>query len=149
MGNLFYCEIEALETKENAPSWKVAGREVLDGDEAYVVESEGNSGVALAQERMTKALAKGAAGQSAKLPTVKVIAYSAKHWIRISDYRHLQAVQTYKIEVSPAISAEPRPLMEQSVTTVSKYNYDEVKIDIPEEAQKIFSNGELSPSAAD
>jgi hypothetical protein len=148
MGNLFYCEIEAPETKENAPTWKVAGTEVLDGAETYVVESEGNSAVALAQERMTKGLAKGAVGLSAKLPTVKVLAYSAKHWIRKSDYRHLQAMQTCKLEVSPETSGEPRPLIEQSRTTISKYNYDELKIDIPDEAQRILSDANSSGETA-
>jgi hypothetical protein len=88
MGNLFVCEIETPETNETAVTWKLAGTEVIDGNEAFVVESEGNTAVAIAQERMAKGIAKAYSGNHGQPPTVKVLEYSSKHWISKSDYRH-------------------------------------------------------------
>lgn len=66
MGNLFYCEIAVPETKENAPTWKVVGKELLDGEEAFVVENEPGTGLQLADERMAKGFAKVLAGNPAE-----------------------------------------------------------------------------------
>jgi hypothetical protein len=49
MGNLFVCEIETPETEENAPVWELVGTELLDGQEAFVIETEGNTAVPIAQ----------------------------------------------------------------------------------------------------
>jgi hypothetical protein len=140
MGNLGVCEIAAPETKENAPSWKVVGTELLDGDEAFVIESEGNTLVPLAQERMAQGLAKGFSGDPAERPSVKVLEYSAKHWISTSDYRHLQAVQISKVEASLAPTGGVQRLIEQSTKATSRYRYDKVTIEIPDAAQKILSD---------
>ena len=66
LGSLFYCEIVAPETKENAPTWKVVGTELLDGEEAFVIENEPNTGLLLAQERMAKVFAKELPGNPAE-----------------------------------------------------------------------------------
>ena len=134
MGNLGVCEIEVPETKENAPTWKVAGKELLDGDEAFIIESEGNTLVPLVQERMAKVFAKALPGDPAEQPSVKVLEYSAKHWISTSDYRHLQAVQISKVEVSVALPGGKQQLIEQSSKATSRYRYDKVTIEIPEAA---------------
>jgi hypothetical protein len=139
MGNLFVCEIETPETKEDAPNWRVVGTDVLDGDDAYVIETEGNTAVPLAQARMAKALAKAFAGDSANGPSVKVLEYSAKHWIRKSDYRHLQAVQSSKVELLIATPFGAQQVIEHSNTT-SKYSYEQIAIDIPADALKLLSD---------
>jgi hypothetical protein len=139
MGNLGVCEIEVLETKQNAPSWKVVGTELLDGDEAFIVEGEGNTLVPLAQERMTKGLVKGFSGDPADRPSVKVLEYFAKHWISTSDFRHLQAVQISKVEASLAPIGGIQRLVEQSTKATSRYRYDKVTIEIPEDARKILT----------
>ena len=140
MGNLGVCEIEAPETKENAPNWKVVGTELLDGDDAFVIEGEGNTLAPLAQERMTKGLAKALPDDLAERPSIKVLEYFAKHWIRKSDYRHLQTVQISKAELTLAPFNGVQRLTEQSRKTTSRYSYDKVEVEIPEDAQKILSD---------
>ena len=114
MGNLFVCEIEAPETKGNAPNWKLTGTELLDRHEAFVIETEGNTGVPLAQERMAKGIAKVFSGNPAQRPTVKVLEYSSKHWISKSDYRRLQAVQISKVQMTIALPDGKQQLIESS-----------------------------------
>lgn len=139
MGKLFVCEIETPETKANAPAWKVAGTEFLGGQEALLIESEGNTAVPIARARMAKAMAKAFAGDPAQRPSVKVLEYSARHWISKTDYRHLQAVQVSKVEMSISLPEGRQQLMEQSSKTTSKYCYDDVRIEIPEEARRILT----------
>ena len=139
MGNLFVCEIETPETKKNAPTWKLAGTEMLCGIEAFVIETEGNTAVPLAQERVMKGMAKGYAGNPGQRPTVKVLEYSARHWINKSDYRPLQAVQVSKVEVTMVLPDGNRQLIESSSKVTSRYSYDKVIIEVPEDARKVLS----------
>jgi len=143
MGNLFQCEIETPETKENAPAWKLVGTELLDGHEALVIETEGNTAVALAQARMTKGIAKVFPGDPAQRPTVKVLEYSSKHWISKSDYRYLQTVQTSKVVMTLALPDGKQQLIESSTRGTSRYSYEKVTIEIPEGAQKVLASGNL------
>jgi hypothetical protein len=145
MGNLFVCEIETPESEKNAPNWKLTGTELLGGHEAFVIETEGNTAVPLAQERMAKGIAKVFSGNPAQRPTVKVLEYSSKHWISKSDYRHLQAVQISKVQLTIDLPDGKQQLIEQSTKATSKYSYDKVMIEIPEDAQKILSSKDLPP----
>ena len=139
MGNLFVCEIEVPETNGTAVTWKLAGTEVFDGNEAFVIESEGNTAAAIAQERMARGIAKAFSGRPGQAPTVKVLEYSSKHWIGKSDYRHLQAVQTSKYQVTFVLPDGNSQLMETSSKATSKYSYEKFNIEIPEDARKILS----------
>jgi len=143
MGNLFVCEIETPETKENAPVWKLVGTELLDGHEAFVIETEGNTAVAIAQARMTKGIAKHFSGNPAQRPIVKVLEYSSKHWISKSDYRYLQTVQTSKVVMTLALPDGKQQLIESSTRGTSRYSYEKVTIEIPEGAQKVLASGNL------
>ena len=142
MGNLFVCEIETPESKENAPKWKLTGMELLGGHEAFVIETEGNTAVALAQERMAKGIAKVFSDNPAQRPTVKVLEYSSKHWISKSDYRRLQAVQISKVQMTIGLPEGKQQLIESFSKATSKYSYDKVTIEIPEDARKFLSPGE-------
>ena len=73
MGNLFVCERETPESEKNAPAWKVAGTEPCGGEEAFVIETEGDTAVPLAQERMANGLARSFPGDPALRPKVKVL----------------------------------------------------------------------------
>jgi hypothetical protein len=139
MGNLFVCEIETPETQKNAPTWKLVGTELFDGNEVFVIESQGNTAVPIAQERMTKGIAKSHSGNPAQCPTVKVLEYSSKHWISKSDYRRFQAVQTSKYQLTFALPDGNSQLMETSSKATSKYSYEKFSIDIPQDAQKLLS----------
>jgi hypothetical protein len=139
MGNLFVCELETPETNDTAITWKVMGTELLDGNEVFVIESQGNTAVPIAQERMTKGIAKAYAGNPAKPPTVKVLEYSAKHWISKSDYRRLQAVQTSKYQMTIVLPDGTSQLFEISSKATSKYNYEKFSIDVPPDAQKLLA----------
>jgi hypothetical protein len=144
MGNLFICEIETPETNGTAITWKVAGTELLDGNEVFVIESQGNTAVPIAQERMAKGIAKAYSGNPGQPPTVKVLEYSSKHWISKSDYRRLQAVQTSKYQMTIALPDGNAQLMETSSKATSKYNYEKFSIDVPPDAQKLLSKGSNS-----
>jgi hypothetical protein len=139
LGNLFVCETEAPETEKNAPTWKMTGTGLFDGQEAFVIETEGNTAVPLAQERMTHGIAKAFPGDPAQRPTVKVLEYSSKHWIGKFDARHLQAVQVSKVEMTIVLPNGQRQLIEQSSKAASRYSYEKVAIEIPEAAQRILS----------
>ena len=115
----------------------------MPSTEAFIIESEGNTLVPLVQERMAKVFAKALPGDPAEQPSVKVPEYSAKHWISTSDYRHLQAVQISKVEVSVALPGGKQQLIEQSSKATSRYSYDKVAIEIPEGAAKILSSNRL------
>jgi hypothetical protein len=139
LGNLFVCEKETPETKENAPVWIVTGMEVLDGQETFVIETQGNTAVRLAQERMTEGIAKAFSGNPSERPTVKVLEYSAKHWIRKSDYCRLLAIQQSKRITSVSVPGGTQRVIEQSSKATSHYSYDHVTIEIPKAAQEILS----------
>lgn len=138
MGNLFVCEIETPESKKNEPKWVLAETERMDGQEVYVIESQGDSAVALAQERMMKGIAKSFSGDPTQKPAVTVLQYSAMHWLSKSDFRRLQSVQTSKIQMTISLPNGRRQLVEQSSKTTSKYHYESVTIDIPADAQKLL-----------
>jgi hypothetical protein len=149
MGNLFVCEKETPETKENAPVWKLVSTESFDGQKAYVIESEGNTAAAIAQARMSNGLVKTWPGDPAQRPTVKVLEYSSKHWLEKPNCRRLQAVQISKMLLTMPLPDGTRQVIEQSSRSISQYNYGAVTIEIPEEAQKILSSGNLpSPKPA-
>jgi hypothetical protein len=149
MGNLFVCEKETPETKENAPVWKLVSTESFDGQEAYVIESEGNTAAAIAQARMSNGLAKAWPGDPAQRPTVKVLEYSSKHWLEKPNCRRLQAVQISKMLLTMPLPDGTQQVIEQSSRSISRYNYGAVTIEIPEEAQKLLSPGNLpSPKPA-
>jgi hypothetical protein len=139
MGDLFVCEKETPETEKNAIVWKVTGTEVFDGNDVFVIESQGNSAVAIAQERMTKGLAKAFSANPDQCPTVKVLEYSAKHWISKSDFRHLQAVQTSKSQILFALPDGKQQIVETSSKATSKYSYEKFVIEIPLAAQKLLA----------
>lgn len=141
MGNLFQCETETPEEKGNAPVWKLVGTELLDGQEALVIETEGNTAVAIAQERMTKGIANAFPGDPAQRPTVKVLEYSSKHWISKSDFRYLQTVQTSKVLMTVPLPDGKQQLIESSTKGTTRFSYDKIAIDIPEEAQKVLASG--------
>jgi hypothetical protein len=143
MGNVFQCEIETPETKQTAPVWKLVGAELLDGHEALVIESEGNTAVALAQARMTQGIAKVFPGDPAQRSTVKVLEYSSKHWISKADYRYLQTVQTSKVVMTVPFPDGKQQLIESSTRGTSRYSYEKVTIEIPEGAQKVLASGNL------
>jgi hypothetical protein len=139
MGNLFVCEMETPEDKKNAPAWKVAGTEVFDGNDVFVIESEGNSGVAIAQERMSKGIAKSFAANPAGCPAVKILEYSSKHWISKSDFRRLQAVQISKYQLTFPGADGNKQTIEMSTKATSKYSYGKLAIEIPADAQRLLS----------
>jgi hypothetical protein len=145
MGNLFVCEVETPESGRNAPAWKVTGTELIGGQEAFVVETEGNTAVPIAQERMSKGIAKASSGNPAGQPTVSVLEYSSKHWIDKADYRHVQAIQISKLQLKIALPGGKEQLIEQSSKATSRYSFEKVTIEIPEEAQKVLSPGNRVP----
>jgi len=145
MGNLFVCEVETPESGKNAPTWKVTGTELIDGHEAFVVETEGNTAVPVAQERMAKGIAKVFSGNPAERPTVSVLEYSSKHWIDKADYRHVQAIQISKLQLKIALPGGKEQLIEQSSKATSRYSFEKATIEIPEEAQKVLSPGNRVP----
>ncbi len=136
MGNLFVCEMETPETEKNAPTWKLREAEVLEGEEVYVIETEGNTAVTLAEERMNKGITKSMKDQEHKM-TAKVKAYSAKRWIRKSDYRPYKVVQTSKYQMLIDLPDGKRQTMDISQTSTSEYCYDKTDIVVPEDA-KVF-----------
>jgi hypothetical protein len=141
MGNLFVCEVETPESPDNAPNWKLIGIELMGGHEAFVIETEGNTAVPLAQERMANGIAKVFSGNPAQRPTVKVLEYSSKHWIGKSDHRRLQAIQLSKVQMTIVLPDGRKQLVEQTSKATSMYNFEDVKIEIPEEAQKVLGPG--------
>ncbi len=139
LGNLFVCEQETPESAENAPDWVLTGSERLDGTEARVIATRGNSAARLAQERMKKGMAKNLTAASTQPPAVKVIQYAVKHWIGEADNRTLKAVQTSKYEMQMALPNGRSALLETSSTATSQYQFDRPGIQIPAEAEAILS----------
>jgi|GEM_PF-5814740 len=137
MGNLFVCEIETPEKKETTPTWKLMNTELLDGIEVFVIETEGNTAVPLAQERMASGIAKTFPGNPDQRPTVKVLEYSSKHWISKTDYRRLKTLQISKYQMT-IVSPNGEHLIKQSSIATSEYSYDNVKIEIPEAVARIW-----------
>jgi hypothetical protein len=88
---------------------------------------------------MTKGIAKAYSNNPAQCPTVKVLEYSAKHWISKPDYRHIQAVQTSKYQLIFALPDGNKQLIETSSKATSRYGYEKVEMDIPEDARKLLS----------
>jgi hypothetical protein len=140
VGNLDICETECPVTKENAPVLILVGTEVLNDHEAYVIETEGNTAAAIAEERMSKGTTKHLGGW-AQSPAIHVLEYSARHWISKSDYRPLKAVQKSIAQMSVALPDGRTQLIEQSLTATSVYIYGDVSIEVPEGAERILSAG--------
>jgi len=139
MGNLFVCERETPESEKNAPAWKVALTEPCGGEEAFVIETEGDTAVPLAQERMANGLARSFPGDPALRPKVKVLQYFSKHWIGKTDHRHLLTEQRSKVRMAMVLPNGQQQLIEQTSKTTSRYDYDDVSIEIPVEARRILS----------
>jgi len=137
MGNLSVCEIKTPETKETAPAWRLTDTELLDGVEAFVIETEGNTAVSLAQTRMKSGIAQTFSGDPAQRPTVKVLEYSSKHWISKADYRRLKTLQISKYQLT-IVAPDGKQLIEQSNTTTSQYSYDNIVIEIPEGVEHLW-----------
>lgn len=139
LGNLFVCERETPESRGNAPQWRIVGTESLNGIEAIVIESEGNSAVAIAEARMNKGFEKGfSAIGSRERPSGKVLAYSSKLWIAKSSYRPLQTIQTPKYQMSMPLGDGKEQTIDISGKNTSIYSYVKVTINVPEEAKKLL-----------
>jgi hypothetical protein len=139
LGNLFVCEREVPESKGNAPQWRIVGTESINGIEAIVIESEGNSAVAIAEARMNKGFKQySPAAGLMKPPSAKVLAYSSKMWIAKSNYLPLQTIQTPKYQMSMPLRDGKEQTIEISGKNTSKYSYAKVTINVPEEAKKIL-----------
>jgi hypothetical protein len=138
LGNLFVCEQETPESAQNAPVWIVTGSEQLDGVDAYVIETEGNSAAPLARARMLKGMAKTLPPGSVP-PSVKVLCYSSKHWVGKSDFRPLRTVQSSKYEVTMTLPGGQKPVVETTSVSKSEYQYETVDIAVPSEAQRILA----------
>ena len=149
LGNLFVCEIETPETKKNAPDWELTGTELLGGDEVLVIETQGNTAVPLAQERMAMGIAKAFAANPTQQPTVKVLEYSSKHWIGKTDYRYLRTVQKSKTLLTINFPDGSQQLIESSLKTTSEYGYNKVIIEIPEDARKVLSSADIPLQGAE
>jgi hypothetical protein len=139
LGNLFVCERDIPESREKAPQWRIVGTESLDGIEAIVIESEGNSAVAMAEARMNKGFEKGFSVVGLKeRPSVKVLAYTSKMWIAKSGYRPLQTIQMPKYQMLMSLGDGKEQAIEISGKNTSTYSYEKVTIKVPEEAKKIL-----------
>jgi hypothetical protein len=139
LGNLFVCERDVPELKGNAVKWVIIGTESINGIEAIVIESEGNSAVAIAEARMNKAFKKNiSATGSTESPSAKVLAYSSKMWIAKSSYRPLQTIQTPKYRMAMPLKDGKEHTIDISGKNTSKYSYVKVMIHVPEEAKKIL-----------
>lgn len=132
------CEIDTPETEGNAPVWKLIGTEVIEGQEALIIESEGNTAVSIAQERMAKNIGKAYKDNPTQCPSIKVLEYSSKIWIGKADYRHLQTIQTSKYQMKFSRPDGIQYIKETTNTGISKYNYEKTKIYIPEGAKKFL-----------
>jgi hypothetical protein len=140
LGSLNVCEIEAPELKENAVRWRIAGTESVDGIEAVVVESEGNSAAPLAESRMNKGIERTfPLSESGRRPSAKVLEYSSRIWIERSGNRPLRAVQTSRIRMTVPMSESEDQVIESSGAATSQYSYKRTVIDVPEDAKKILS----------
>ena len=100
----------------------------------------------MAQARMKKGVEKtlSAAG-FANRPSIQVLEYSSRMWISKSDYRRLQNVQTSRTRMSLPIADGQEQIIESSGKATSRYSYQKVVIDVPEDAKKIlFGNQQTS-----
>ena len=62
------------------------------------------------------------------------------HWISKPGYRHLRAEQTSKVQLLLPLPDGTQQPVQQTGKSTSVYTYGDVKIEVPEEAQKLLNS---------
>ena len=135
LANPFACPLPKS-GEEHSPRWTIVGPELLDGIETTVIETIGDTANRYAQERMREGLVT-VFPDPASRPTVEVLAYKSRHWISTGDLRRLRVEQiSHQKMIMPGIA---KAVIDASAKTIATYrNYDQVQIDVPEEARRIL-----------
>jgi hypothetical protein len=121
---------------ERSPRWKVVGPERLDGKETTVIGTVGDTAKSYALERMREGIASIFPDAAAR-PTIEVLAYKARHWIGKKDDRRLRVEQTSHQKMTMPGGA--KVVIDMSAKTTAVYRrYDQVEIQVPEEARRIL-----------
>jgi hypothetical protein len=124
---------------ENSPKWTMVGPERLDGVEATVIETVGDTAIKFAAERMRDGIA-AIFPDAAARPKIEVLAYKSRHWIGAKDHRRLRVEQTSRHKM--IMPGDSKAVIEASTKTTANYRrYDRVNIQVPDEAGRILDRG--------
>jgi hypothetical protein len=135
LANPFACPLPKSGEK-HSPKWALVGRARLDAVEAIVIETVGNTATKYAEARMREGIA-GVFPDAGARPAIEVLAYKSRHWIGTKDQRRLRVEQTSHHKMT--MPGAGKIVVDVSAKTTSVYRrYDEVAIDVPEEARRIL-----------
>jgi hypothetical protein len=135
LANPFACPLPKPGEK-HSPRWTVVGSEHLDGTEATVIETVGGTASAYALERMREGMAS-IFPNAADRPTLEVLAYKSRHWIGTHDNRRLRVEQTSHEKMT--MPGGGKVVVDVTAKTTAAYSrYDQVEIQVPEEARAIL-----------
>jgi hypothetical protein len=135
LANPFACPLPKA-GEDHSPRWTIVGPDHLDGQEVTVIETVSDTANKYAQERMREGIAS-VFSDPATRPTIDVLAYKSRHWIGKEDHRRLRVEQTsHQRMTMPAIA---KAVIDVTAKTIAVYSrYDNVQIDVPEEARRIL-----------
>jgi hypothetical protein len=136
LANPFACPLPKDE--KHSPKWKIVGCEQLDGKEATVIETIGDTANKYAQERMREGIESCFSDAGAR-PTIEVSAYKSRHWIGKNDYCRLRVEQTSHQKMT--MPGGGKTVIDISAKTTAVYSrYDKTEIQVPEEARSILDS---------
>ncbi|MBF0501380.1 MAG: hypothetical protein HQM09_14665 [Candidatus Riflebacteria bacterium] len=139
LGNLFVCEQVVPETASNAPELKIVDGEKLDGIDAVVIESVGDSATKIAEQRMNAGVQKMLGDQKIKI-AIKVLSYSMRKWLAKDNLRPLQNIQHRRFVTTITLPDGKTQVTETESVGTSKYTFDQTPIEIPDEAGRLLSD---------
>jgi hypothetical protein len=136
LGNPFACPLPKAGDK-HSPAWRVVGAERLDGTEATVIETVGDTANQYALGRMREGLASVFPDAAAR-PSLEVLAYRSRHWIGARDNRRLRVEQTSREKMT--MPGGGKIVLDASTKSTAVYSrYGQVEIQLPEEARPILA----------
>lgn len=134
MANPFACPLPKSGEKQS-PRWRTVGRELLNGEEATVLETIGDTANQYAEERMREGIVAMFPDTDTR-PAVEVLEYKSRHWIG-KDHRRLRVEQTSRTKMT--MPGTPKAVIDLSAKTTAVYSrYDKVEIQVPDQARSIL-----------
>jgi len=139
LANPFACPLPKP-GQEHSPRWTIVGDERQGGQEMTVIKTVGDTANKYAQERMRDGIASIFSDASAR-PTIEVVTYESRHWIGKTDDRRQRVEQTSHHKMTMPGAA--KTVIDVVAKTTAIYRrYNDIDIDVPEEARRILSRSD-------
>lgn len=123
----------------DSPRWEIVTTEGQGDDTTIIVRTAADSAVGFAQKQMTEGL-NSLFPDPGTRPTIQVLDYVSRQWIRKKDNRRLKVVQASRQRMTLRQPNGAATVLGVTATTTAVYGrYGEVRIVVPEQARHILA----------